>query len=100
VARQRRVKRGTEIALSGPATRGTTVSIRGKPIKLPDDAYVESVVARTSCGVGMPCSETPLILIRRGDSTISLSGGSGTILRETVAPGQEQAFAFLKDALR
>ncbi|MDP6403129.1 MAG: hypothetical protein QF467_06240 [SAR202 cluster bacterium] len=38
-------------------------------------------------------------MIGRGNSTIAVSAPSGAIFEEKVAPGEEGAFDFLKEAL-
>lgn len=87
------------IRVSGPETMGTTIFIAGRLIKLPADAYVFARADEVLCIAGDPCPATPLIGIARGGSKISVSG-SGEIVFEEVATGEEGAFDFLKEALR
>lgn len=90
--------RGYEVALSGPATKGSTIFIAGRKVQLPPDAYVESWIVSGFCEG--PCPELPLYVLKRGNSKISVSARSGTLGEEKVAPGEADAFDFLKEALR
>ncbi len=90
---------GFEYSTSGPATMGSTIYVKGKIIKLPDDAYVKMWVSLIDCG-GPPCPEPPAYLIARGDSLIWVEQNSGKIFNEEIATNEEGAFDFLKEALR
>ncbi|MBM3156157.1 MAG: hypothetical protein FJ004_02600 [Chloroflexi bacterium] len=91
---------GFEYSTSGPSTMGSTISVAGKMIKLPDDAYVEYWVVFIECSVGTSCPQTPFYIIARGDSRLAVEQISGKILNEEIASNEEGAFNFLKEALR
>lgn len=85
----------------GPATKGSTVVIKGKNIKLPDDAYVQGVVLFAEPVVGLkPASETPYFIIIRGKSAIHVTEHTGKILQEYISPNEQGTFDFLKKALQ
>lgn len=92
------------VACNPPSQRGGTIGVGSKnyaarSVDLPADACwirIESV----SCKVPGPCPETPLYSIQRGHSTIVISALSGRVESEDLALGEEQAFHFLKAALR
>lgn len=75
-----------------------TIRIKGIDIKLPDDAYVEGLVMEVDVFKGQT-PELPYYIIVRGSSRISVTERTGRILREVTAPGEENAFDFLKKAL-
>lgn len=87
-------------SIQGPATKGMTITIKGKKVKLPNDAYIEYYVTEGIPSPGAKMPELPILIIARGNSRIDISKGSGTINRETIAPGEEGAFNFLKEALK
>ena len=91
---------GKIIAASGPETKGITLTIAGKKIKLPDDAFVEHNIVDAVGPAGGPRIETPVLVLKRGNSTLSISVTSGKIHEEKLAPGEEKAFDFLKKALQ
>jgi hypothetical protein len=41
-----------------------------------------------------------VITLQRGASTLSLCERSGAVVHQEIAPGEEEAFRFLRDALR
>ncbi len=79
--------------------RGRVIEVRDGAIGLPSDAYVEESVFRAHCPAGPPCPVAPIIVVRRGNSTIALSLPFGTLFLEQVAQGEEGAFDFLRGAL-
>ncbi len=85
---------------SGPTTKGMTITIAGKKIKLPDDTYIEHNVYDITASPGKNAPETPYFVIARGNSRILVPKRSGKIYSETIAPGEEGAFNFLKEALK
>ena len=93
--------RGILIPIAGPKTAGQTISIAGVFIKLPIDAYLNGIVVSGVCTIGddSPCIFGPFQIIKRGNSTISVSTSTGEIVHEEVAPGEDGAFDFLKDGL-
>ncbi len=86
--------------ISGPTTKGMTITIAGKKIKLPDDAYIEYDVSSVTISPGKTGPETPYFVIARGNSRILVPQHSGKIYSETIAPSEEGAFNFLKEALK
>ena len=88
------------IKVSGPETAGKLIVIAGKDVQLPPDAYVYRFVHSVACVVGRTCPETPIYEIKRGDSMITITAPSGTLLEESIAPGDDRAFEFLKGVLR
>lgn len=87
---------------SGPETKGTIINIPGKnnkKIKLPDDVYIDALISNISCASGTICPQTPIWVIIKGNSRISVDG-NGKIIRETIASGEEGAFDFLRRALQ
>jgi hypothetical protein len=89
---------GRRVVLSGPQTRGSTITIAGRQLALPTDAWIESLILAGTCAG--PCPELPLYQIKRGNSTISVGIPTGRINGEQIAPGEEGAFDFLKAALK
>ena len=87
-------------SIQGPTTKGMTITIAGKKVKLPDDAYIEYYVTEGIPSPGARMPDLPLYVIARGKSMISVSRGSGKIDREIVALGEEGTFNFLKEALK
>ncbi len=87
-------------SVSGPTTKGMTITIANKKIKLPDDAYIKHYATEGIVSPGKTGPETPLYVIARGNSIIVIPKGSGKIYSETIAPGEEGAFNFLKEALK
>ena len=83
-----------------PIMKGATVTIKGKKIKLPDDAYRDSRITEIYPVGGKKPWETPYLVIVRANSRIFVAENSGYILREETAPGEETAFDFLKKALQ
>ena len=81
-------------------TRGKPVTLGGKTVQLPPDAYVDGMVTHVLCGGSPEACETPFYNIRRGRSLINVTVRTGRILSEHIAPGEEGAFDFLKEALR
>ena len=90
----------THYVISGPTTKGMTIPIAGKQIKLPDDAYVEHYVIVGTASPGKVPPPTPYFVIARSNSRVIVPTGSGKIYSETIAPGEEGAFNFLKEALK
>jgi hypothetical protein len=91
---------GYEYRTCGLGTMGSTIYVKGKIVNLPGDAYVQDWVGRIDCMVGYSCPQAPLYIIARGNSMIELEQGSGKILYEDIALGEEGTFDFLKEALR
>ena len=84
----------------GPHRKGDFVIIKGIKIKLPDDTYNDGFVAGVDVPMGKPQPETPYYIIVRGNSRILVTVHTGKILREIIAPGEENTFDFLKRALQ
>jgi hypothetical protein len=80
---------------SGTQTAGTRIRIDGRDVQLPPDAYVERFIQDGLCAPGRPCPEAPIYILRRGNSTISISMNSGKVNQESLAPGEASAFDFL-----
>lgn len=89
-----------DIPTSGPKTKGMTITIGNKKVKLPGDAYIKHYVVDVIPSRGKPRPETPAFVIARGNSTIWVGAHSGRMEHENIAPGEEGAFNFLKEALR
>lgn len=86
---------------TGPATKGALIVIAGKEIQLPPGAYIAHDLIDVACVIGGdPCLEVPLYGLVRGNSTIFVSIPSGIIYEEKIGEGDEEPFAFLKEALR
>lgn len=98
IDRKSRATGGT-VTRAGPETKGATITVAGKNIKLPDDAYWDGIAMEVSCLNEVPCAQTPIIGIVRGKSEIGVSINTGQIAGEKVAPGEEGAFAFLDKEL-
>jgi hypothetical protein len=88
------------VAVAGPATRGKTLQVAGKTLKLPDDAQLGGIVVE-----GLPAVDVPLkrpvlggtiVLIERGDAQIFLSLTTGEF---EVAKGTPEQYDFLIQAL-
>lgn len=94
------LERGGTIGDIAAETRGATIVLGGRNVQLPPDSYVDGVVTHVTCGPVRPCPETPFYNIVRGRSRINVEVRSGRIISEHTAPGEDGAFAFLKEALR
>jgi len=91
---------GTVTYASGEETAGSTITIAGQEIRLPEDAYVESEIIFISCIEGSPCPPTPYYVLQRGDSVIGIDA-EGVIWEETLAVDDDKStFDFAKEALR
>ncbi len=91
----------TIVEATGPSTKGTLITIANREIPLPPDAYIAHDLVDVVCVVGGdPCPETPLYVLARGNSTISVSIPSGIIYEEKIGEGDTAPFEFLKEALR
>ncbi|MDF2629225.1 MAG: hypothetical protein K0R39_3056 [Symbiobacteriaceae bacterium] len=85
-------------ALSGPRTLGALVSIGGRKIQLPADAFIAKFVVGIDCMPGGPCpDELPFLILARGQSQVWVGPRTGRIFHERTAPGHDQAFAFLRE---
>ncbi len=78
---------------------GSVLTIAGKRVQLPQDAFVDRYTISVLCVEHDACPQTPILQIKRGNSTIAVSAPSGTIVEERTAPGEERAFDFLKEVL-
>ena len=92
----------------GPLTGGTEVTIAGKKIRLPDDAQLDGVVVSVlpaislddgGCAICDRLDDLPWLNIVRGDSKITVGLNTGVVVGGRIAPGEEEAFDFLKEAL-
>lgn len=83
--------------VGGPETAGSVVTLGGRSVQLPPDAYVTGEVTHNNCLPG-PCPETPALIIRRGNSTIYVGIRSGLVddSASQVIPGEAHLFEFLK----
>ncbi len=90
--------RATDAAAPRQPTRGNLLRIQGRFVQLPADAYVQREITETTCTGSEQCAQIPIYEIVRGNSTVAVSGRSGAILSEEVAPGEEGAFDFLRSA--
>ena len=86
--------------VSGPETAGSTIEVAGKQIKLPPDTYVFAFVVTANCIVGMPCPESPVYVLKRGNSQVGVETGNGKLWNEIVAPEDVRPFEFLKEGLK
>ena len=77
------------------------IDVADKVIQLPPNAYVSAFILSALCkGGAINCPRAPLWVITRGGSTITLEKISGKIVSEKIAPGEEGAFDFIREALR
>ena len=56
--------------------------------------------AGVTCPIGVVCPQTPLYIIVRGRSRMTVSAPTGEIVREHTVPGEEAAFELIRAALR
>ena len=75
----------------------TTKEVAGKKIAIPSDARVFAWLSEAGCFSQSPCPVAPIYGIKRSNSIISVEAQTGRILTETLAPGEEGAFNFLKE---
>jgi hypothetical protein len=97
--RERLRQEGKITTISGPETRGRLLYVAGKPLQLPQDAYVKDYVIAVNCSDELPCPEVPFLRIVRGDSMMEIAERSGKIQRERLASGEAGAFDFVREAL-
>ena len=88
----------TRTVVSGPSTKGAAITVAGKRIKLPDDMYIEAKWLGGICPVGWECPAYPTYVLVRGNSSTEIDS-QGKVWWEEVAPGEEGAFDFLREAL-
>lgn len=81
------------------ATRGKPITIAGRRVQLPPDAYIAGTTDFLHC-VGNNCPDIPSILIQRGNSRVYVGTDSGKVFVSHIAPGEERNFDFLAEALR
>lgn len=91
---------GQSFAASGPDTRGAIITVAGKKVKLPDDAYIKHFIVEILCAPGQKCLQAPVYVVGRGNSEIAFSARTGEIGQEKVAAGEQGTFDFLKRALQ
>jgi hypothetical protein len=94
-----RPRPGTTIYSSGPETRGTVIGVAGRLVQLPPDAYIANSVAFIQC-YEPGCPEAPYYVLRRGESSVGVSRRTGYVFGAEIAPGEEGAFDFLREATR
>ena len=85
--------------LSGPETKGTVIRVKNREIRLPDDAYLARGPVIADCAAGTKCPRSPIQVIARGNSFISVDADGKTVEMK-IAPGEENAFDFLKRGLQ
>lgn len=78
-----------ELHVAGPETRGIEWLIGGKKIRLPEDAELGGHLT-TANGV--------MLVIIRGNSTMSIEQTTGKVYFCSIARGEEAAFDFIKQA--
>jgi hypothetical protein len=90
----------TLVALAGPGTRGKTITIAGREVKLPPDAELAGLALIAEPSLEVPSGYTPLkyplLRILRGNTVIFVSVETG---RFDVKRGRRADFQFLLDAL-
>lgn len=94
---------GARIVNSAQATRGKPITIAGRTVQLPPDAYVAGVASHVSCmypSDPVKCPKPPHYEIVRGNSSMWIATTSGQIISENLAPGDARAFDFIREALR
>lgn len=64
----------------GSGTRGQVIQVAGQEIHLPDDAYVEVVIAIAEPVPGRRYPELPLHVLRRGPYTMLVSARNGEMI--------------------
>lgn len=90
---------------TGPAlsyaelTRGKPITIAGRSIQLPHDAYVNARADIIDCLPGYYCGDPPEYQIVRGSSRVWVSINSGKVRVGHIARGEESAFDFLYEGL-
>ena len=100
--RQELLTKGAVITnVSGPETAGTSIEIADKIVQLPPDAYVEARWDEVWPCIPHPrgCMSGPFYDIRRGNSSIEVYIPFGVVVDQQIAPGEEEAFDFLKPVL-
>ena len=85
--------------ISGPATRGAIITVAGKKIKLPDDAYIDSLITIVEPLPGVPTYATPIYVISRGKSKVSISAPTGQLVFERISSEEKGIFDFLDKEL-
>ena len=56
-------KTETIVPVSGPATRGSAITVNGKTVKLPSTVYVSAYIVAVNCVVGAHCPKTPAFVL-------------------------------------
>jgi hypothetical protein len=81
-------------------TRGKRITIAGRSVQLPSDAFIIGTSHLVNCGGGTECPDFPSIVIQRGKSTVWVGTDTGRIVNRSIAPGEDSQFNFLREALR
>jgi hypothetical protein len=92
-----KVEGGTLLFWAGPPTRGMTIEVEGRPLKLPEDAELGGMIIRVEYLVGGKIPTRclpPAYEIHRGDGVAFVSKDTGHF---SIAKGTRKQFQFLID---
>ncbi len=84
----------------GPQTCGALIQVAGRTVQLPPNACVTAYEAYVQCTAGQPCPDPPIYELRRGAASLRIEARSGTIIEQTIVPGDTSAFDFVREAQR
>lgn len=84
--------------LSGEDTKGATINISGKDVKLPADAFVLAYVVSVEplSNVEETLKHVPYYAIQSGNSVIAIAARTGFVVNLTLDPADSKPFEFLK----
>jgi hypothetical protein len=51
------------VPADGPTTRGITIAMGKRSVKLPDHVQVNASIFEVTCLAGLPCPETPIVVL-------------------------------------
>jgi len=80
-----------------------SITLAGRVVDLPGDVKVVGITISIQCAEGRPCAagELPFYVLERRNSRATVSQKTGRIVYEpTLAPGEEDAFDFIQEALK
>jgi len=86
---------------AGEKTKGSTISIAGQIVKLPQDAEIVGYVVsdnKLSHDENLNV-HIPFFVIQNGNSTISISENTGLVVNHDLDPSDKKPFEFLKHSI-
>jgi hypothetical protein len=80
-------------------TRGKLITVAGKQVQLPEDAYIEGVMVAVEPVPGRTPVKPPVVILRRGESGVAVEDATGHMYLGVPEDAVRRDFAFLIDIL-